>query len=74
MPLNQNGKIDKNTLSNQLDNSEEEIIEKSVQEIVCGICLKSLAEDERLDGFGLLKIINHNGQNDHICHTCLRGF
>jgi amino acid adenylation domain-containing protein len=74
MPLNQNGKIDKNTLSNQLDNSEEEIIEKSVQEIVCGICLKSLAEDERLDGFGLLKIINHNGQNDHICHTCLKGF
>jgi amino acid adenylation domain-containing protein len=74
MPLNQNGKIDKNTLSNQLDNFEEEIIEKSDQEIVCSTCLKSLAEDEKLDGFGLLKIINHNGQNDHICHTCLKGF
>jgi amino acid adenylation domain-containing protein len=75
MPLNQNGKIDKNNLFKKLDNlEEEEEIKKSSNNIVCGICLKSLAEDERLDGFGLLKIINHNGQNDHICHTCLRGF
>ena len=74
MPLNQNGKIDKKTLSNELDNFEEETMMDIGQDAACGSCLKSLSEDEKLDGIGLLKIIKHDGQEGYICHICLRGF
>ncbi len=39
----------------------------------CGVCLKSLAEDARLSGFGLVQRLNHRGDVDYICAVCLRG-
>jgi 2-oxoacid dehydrogenases acyltransferase (catalytic domain) len=39
----------------------------------CGVCLKSLAEDAKLSGFGLVQRLNHRGEIDYICAVCLRG-
>jgi len=82
MPLNQNGKIDKKKLYNKIDMHNKEILQNDLEESIvmcnpdfqCSICLKKLDEDKKLDGLGLLKIINHNGEDDFICHTCLKGF
>ena len=74
LPLNQNGKIDKKMLFNKAN----KIIDKKAQALndnfTCSVCLKDLDEDRKLNGFGLLKVINHNGMEDYICHICLRGF
>ena len=80
LPLNQNGKIDKKKLHNQLNNknikpdqdhNETHSIDDSKS---CYVCLKKLSEDKELSGFGLIKIIKHNGDEALICHTCLKGF
>ncbi len=79
MPLNDNGKIDKKALSVMNDNETSNIITEnnlSSEKIKtkCSLCLKSLKEDKAMNGIGLLKILNHEGNNDYICHVCLRGF
>jgi acyl-CoA synthetase (AMP-forming)/AMP-acid ligase II len=61
MPLNQNGKIDKNELSGRLtENKFGSFIDSDKNNKCCNICLKD--------------IVNHNGKDDYICHVCLRGF
>lgn len=79
MPLNTNGKIDKKALVKSLDNyildNVDEIMQSDDKSSVkCSVCLKSLEEDERMNGVGLIKIINHQGNDDFICHICLKGF
>lgn len=41
--------------------------------VICAICLKSLDEDARLGGGGLVQRVNHRGEIDHLCIVCLRG-
>jgi len=72
MPLNQNGKIDKKSLYVQLLNMKEK--SRINHQICCSVCLKSLEEDADLNGIGLINIVNHNGENEYICHICLKGF
>jgi hypothetical protein len=43
-------------------------------DFTCSICLKGLNEDKKLNGLGLIKIINHVGQEAYLCHICLKGF
>ena len=40
----------------------------------CNYCMKTLEEDNQLNGNGLLKIINHSGEEKYICKTCLDGW
>jgi len=44
------------------------------QDFKCVSCMKSLSEDKKMQGVGLIKIINHNGNEDIICRTCLEGW
>jgi amino acid adenylation domain-containing protein len=81
MPLNVNGKIDKKFLrqsiledvegSNTFDKSNHELV---MFDLSCSVCLKTLDEDKNLGGYGFIKIINHQQQDDYICHICLKGF
>ena len=54
--------------------SEEKEKYKRGHEPKCGVCLKTLSEDNKMDSHGLLKIINRHGQEDYICRTCLLGY
>jgi amino acid adenylation domain-containing protein len=80
LPLNQNGKIDKKKLYNELNNKNVETDQslnklQSVNNLeCCSICLKTLNEDKELLGLGLIKVIKHDGNETLICHTCLKGF
>lgn len=49
-------------------------IEDTFLDAKCGICFKTLKEDEEIEGPGLIKVINHKGKEDYICHSCLAGF
>lgn len=40
----------------------------------CNYCMKTLEEDNALNGNGFLKIINHSGEEKYICKTCLDGW
>jgi amino acid adenylation domain-containing protein len=40
----------------------------------CYRCFKDLKEDKALRGLGLIRIVNHQGKDDFICHVCLGGF
>ena len=40
----------------------------------CNNCMKTLDEDYSMKGVGLIKVINHEGQEQHICQTCLDGW
>jgi len=40
----------------------------------CNLCLKSLGEDKKMNGIGLINIINHNGDNTLVCNICLEGW
>jgi acyl-coenzyme A synthetase/AMP-(fatty) acid ligase len=79
MPLNENGKIDKKALLSMItdeklnDNIENNKSTKKLK-VRCSLCLKSLKEDEDMNGIGLLKILNHKGNDEYICHVCLKGF
>ena len=48
--------------------------ENAGQEIKCDLCLKSLSEDREMQGVGLIKIVNHDGNEGVICRTCLEGW
>jgi len=74
LPLNQNGKIDKKALHRRVNDGSQKDNKAPCVDLVCDVCLKGLQEDKNLDGFGLLRIIKHNGQEGYICHICLRGF
>lgn len=79
MPLNANGKIDKKALLPMIDQisfnmDEAPPLSSNKQDIRCSVCLKSLEEDKSLNGIGLIKIVNHQGHDDYICHICLKGF
>lgn len=79
MPLNANGKIDKKALLPMIvplacDQSEEILVENKKLHVRCSVCLKSLEEDKSLNGIGLIRIVNHQGDDDYICHVCLKGF
>ena len=74
MPLNQNGKIDKKILYNRVNDVTHKEVQPVNDNFACGICLKGLSEDKKLDGFGLLKVINHDGTDGYICHICFKGF
>lgn len=79
MPLNANGKIDKKALLPMIDQisfnmDEAPTLSSNKHDIRCSVCLKSLEEDKSLNGIGLIKIVNHQGHDDYICHICLKGF
>jgi hypothetical protein len=79
MPLNENGKIDKKALVAMINDKElsceaEDSLSHKKLETKCSSCLKSLKEDEDMNGMGLLKILNHQGNDDYICHVCMKGF
>jgi len=57
-----------------LENKEENKNENIETDIKCGYCFKTLKEDEEMQGVGMIKIINHKGKEDYICHVCLAGF
>jgi 2-oxoglutarate dehydrogenase E2 component (dihydrolipoamide succinyltransferase) len=40
----------------------------------CSICMKTLEEDEALQGIGLVKILDHDGAEKNICLICLSRF
>jgi pyruvate/2-oxoglutarate dehydrogenase complex dihydrolipoamide acyltransferase (E2) component len=48
--------------------------EGAAQEVKCDLCLKSLSEDREMQGIGLIKIVNHDGNEGIICRTCLEGW
>ena len=56
------------------DVEEELPIDTTTLDVQCGTCLKTLKEDKELDGIGMIKIVNHQGKEDYICRTCLKGF
>ena len=74
MPLNQNGKIDKNILLAMLKVDNLDLLTENETNLMCSVCMKSLKEDENMNGIGLVKIINHQNKDDYICHVCLKGF
>ena len=48
--------------------------ESEIQEVRCDLCLKDLSEDKNMQGVGLIKVINHDGNEGAICRTCLEGW
>jgi pyruvate/2-oxoglutarate dehydrogenase complex dihydrolipoamide acyltransferase (E2) component len=40
----------------------------------CGRCLKSLAEDRRLQGPGFLQVVDHAGAETMVCRSCFQGW
>lgn len=40
----------------------------------CSLCLKTLSEDKKMNGVGLINIMNHNGDNTLLCNICLEGW
>jgi pyruvate/2-oxoglutarate dehydrogenase complex dihydrolipoamide acyltransferase (E2) component len=40
----------------------------------CDRCFKTLAEDRALEGFGLAKIVRHDGSEGLLCALCLAGY
>ncbi len=40
----------------------------------CGVCMKTLEDDEELQGIGLIKILDHSGIEKKICMVCLSRF
>lgn len=57
-----------------VDNFDENIENNKNKNVKCGICFKTLSEDKEMEGHGMIKIINHKGEEDYICHICLAGF
>ena len=53
---------------------EDSADEKAIKDIKCSICFKTLKEDKYMQGFGLIKIVNHKGKEDYICNVCLAGY
>lgn len=74
LPINQNGKINKKILFDKVNEKKNEKSENEKNDYICSICLKDLNEDKKLSGLGLIKIINHDGEDKFVCHTCLRGY
>ena len=58
----------------ELSYEAEDSLSHKKLETKCSSCLKSLKEDEDMNGMGLLKILNHQGNDDYICHVCMKGF
>jgi pyruvate/2-oxoglutarate dehydrogenase complex dihydrolipoamide acyltransferase (E2) component len=40
----------------------------------CCLCLKTLSEDKKMNGVGLINILNHDGENILICNICLENW
>ena len=40
----------------------------------CQYCMKTLEEDFSIEGAGLIKVINHEGEEQLTCITCLDGW
>ena len=70
MPLNSNGKVDKNELRKQLIEQARKLDDN----IFCARCLKTLDDDRSLGGIGLVKIMSHSRESKYICQACLMGF
>lgn len=79
LPINSNGKIDKKQLvemAKSFDVSEHNLLVDGHSidpKPKCYKCLKSLAEDERMRGPGLLLVLNHNQDLCYICQICFAG-
>ena len=56
--------------------SDRELNLRSNQTVAphCYRCFKDLKEDKALRGVGLIRIVNHQGNDGFICHVCLGGF
>ena len=48
--------------------------ESAIHGARCDLCLKDLSEDKKMQGVGLIKVINHDGNDGAICRTCLEGW
>jgi len=44
------------------------------KEFRCSVCLKTLEEDKKMQGSGLIKVINHQGKETYLCYTCFMGY
>jgi pyruvate/2-oxoglutarate dehydrogenase complex dihydrolipoamide acyltransferase (E2) component len=44
-----------------------------LQGIRCGVCFKTLKEDEEMEGVGMVKVVDHTGIENYICNVCLSG-
>lgn len=55
------------------DDKEEEVFEESFLDIKCGVCFKTLKEDKEMQGFGMIRRVNHQGKEDYICQVCMAG-
>lgn len=40
----------------------------------CHLCNAGLDQDKRMDGRGLIRILDHDGTKKYICHLCLMGY
>ena len=47
---------------------------KKTGSLKCSNCLKTLDEDNKLQNIGLIRIVNHMGEDALICHACFSGF
>jgi len=65
-------RIESYSLSEEVE--KEGLVEDVLSNVECGACLKNLKEDKEMQGRGMMKIINHKGQEDYICHVCLAGY
>jgi len=55
-------------------NSKMEEDENTNSDIKCSSCLKTLKEDKEMKGLGMIKIVNHQGKEEYLCHICLAGY
>jgi hypothetical protein len=62
----------KKLFSDELSGSENRKNMKS--DLKCNRCLKTVDEDSKLNGPGLVKTVTNQGQEEYICHVCYKGF
>ena len=49
-------------------------VDNDKNEAKCNFCFKTLSEDKKMNGLGLIKMISHDGDNILVCNTCLEGW
>jgi 2-oxoglutarate dehydrogenase E2 component (dihydrolipoamide succinyltransferase) len=65
-------RIESYDLARQEEETGERLKLKRAQK--CSICMKTLKEDEELNGIGFLRLLDHNGTEQQICQICLARF
>lgn len=68
--------LEENKANNDIkyDLENNEISSFGDGKITCSRCLKTLEEDFDLNGPGYLKVVNKEGVENFMCHTCFKGY